>query len=276
MLVRADLHTHSTASDGTSTPQEVMHAAKAAGLDVVALTDHDTSAGWAPALRAAQEVGLVLVPGAEISSRARGASVHVLSYLHDPTHPGLREVLERSRTSRERRARAMADLIGRDYPLTWDDVLAHTPPGATVGRPHLADALVANGVGGSRDEVFADILRDRGRYDVPYDAPSPVEAVRLVRAAGGVAVVAHPRGRSAPLSDAAIAELAAAGLQGIEVDHRDHDEVTRDALRGLAVDLGLFVTGSSDYHGWGKPNLVGENLTAPVVVEQILDAAGRT
>lgn len=273
--MRADLHTHSTASDGTSSPAAVIADAARAGLDVVALTDHDTTAGWSEASVAAGEAGIRLIPGTEISTRQGPARVHLLSYLHDPDDAALAAVLERSRTSRERRAKEMVRLIGRDYPLTWQDVLDHTPDGATVGRPHLADALVAQGVAASRDAIFADILRDRGPYDVPYDAPTPIEAVRLVRAAGGVPVIAHPRARTGQLSEDAIAELAEAGLFGLEADHRDHSQADRERLRGLAVELGLVVTGSSDYHGWGKPNVLGENLTAPVVVEQILEAAGR-
>lgn len=271
-LVRIDLHTHSTASDGTDSPADLVRAAKQAGLDVVALTDHDTTAGWAEAEQAARQEGIGLVRGSEISTRTRGGSVHLLSYLHDPDNTALAESLQRARTSRVRRARAMTDLLARDYPLTWEDVLAHTPEGATVGRPHLADALVTLGVARNRDEVFLAILADGGRYDVPYDVPTPIELVALVRDAGGVPVIAHPGAkRGLPvLSDAAIADLAAAGLVGLEVDHRDHSEAERTRLRALAADLGLLVTGSSDYHGTGKLNQLGEHTTAPQVLEEIL------
>ena len=270
-----DLHTHSAASDGTDPPRKVMEDAAAAGLTVVALTDHDTTAGWDEAAEAALEHGIALVRGAEISTRAATAtgsvSVHVLGYLHDPTHPDLLGELEKTRESRLGRARRMTELLGQDFPITWDDVLARTEDGATVGRPHLADALVALGVVASRDEAFATMLHPGAPYYVPYYAPDTVATVRAVRAAGGVPVMAHPgadaRGRV--VEETTIEELAAAGLAGLEADHRDHTPETRARLRDLAATLGLLVTGSSDYHGTGKPNRLGENTTAPEVLAAI-------
>ena len=266
-----DLHTHSTASDGTDTPGQVVEAAAAAGLSVVALTDHDSAAGWDEAAEAAAGAGVALVRGAEISTISDRVSVHLLAYLHDPTHPALVAELERTRASRLTRLERMAELLGEDYPITWEDVLAQTGPDATVGRPHLADALVAAGVVGTRDEAFATMLRPGTRYYVPHLAPDTVDAVRAVRAAGGVPVFAHPgasqRGRVLPPET--IEELAGAGLAGLEVDHRDHDAPTRARLRDLARALGLLVTGSSDYHGAGKPNRIGENTTDPAVLAQI-------
>jgi predicted metal-dependent phosphoesterase TrpH len=266
-----DLHTHSTASDGTDAPGQVMEAAAAAGLAVVALTDHDTAAGWDEAAAAAARTGVALVRGAEISTTSDHISVHMLAYLHDPTHPDLVHELQRTRASRLTRLERMAALLGEDFPITWDDVLAQTSEDATVGRPHLADALVAAGVVATRDEAFATMLRPGTRYYVPHTAPDTVTAVRVIRAAGGVPVFAHPgaaqRGRV--VGEDRIEELAAAGLAGLEVDHRDHDDATRARLRDLARTLGLFVTGSSDYHGAGKPNRIGENTTTPGVLEQI-------
>lgn len=266
-----DLHTHSTASDGTDAPGEVVEAAARAGLTVVALTDHDSAAGWDEAAAAASRTGVALVRGAEISTIDAGVSVHVLAYLHDPAHPALLRELERTRTSRVARLERMAELLAEDYPITWTDVLAQTAPGATVGRPHLADALVAAGVVVSRDEAFATMLRPGTRYYVPHDAPSTTEAVRAVRAAGGVPVIAHPgaseRGRVIP--ESTIEALADDGLAGLEVDHRDHDAATRLRLRELARSLDLLVTGSSDYHGDGKPNLIGENTTSPEALDAI-------
>ena len=269
--VRIDLHTHSTASDGTTSPADVVREAAAAGLDVVALTDHDTTAGWEEAITAAGEHAVAVVRGTEITCRGAGTTVHLLSYLHDPTEPVLAGVLERSRGARVSRAQRMAELIGRDFPLTWSDVLDHTPEGATVGRPHLADALVTLGVARDREEAFARILYSGGPNSVPYDVPRPRDAVTLVLAAGGVPVLAHPAAgrRGAILSDEQIAELAAAGLVGLEVDHRDHDDAERARLLGLARDLDLLVTGSSDYHGAGKPNRLGEHTTHPDVLESI-------
>lgn len=269
--MRIDLHTHSTASDGTEPPAEVVASAARAGLDVVALTDHDTTAGWAEAERAAHEHGVALVRGTEVSARARGVSVHLLAYLQDPAHPALVAELERTRVARDGRARAMVDLIAEDHPLTWEDVLEHTSPGTVVGRPHIADALVRLGVVASRDAAFAELLRSDGPYHVPHYAPSAADAVRAVRAAGGVPVFAHPgadgRGRIVP--DAVFDELAAVGLAGLEVHHRDHTPAQRERLTGIAERLGLLVTGSSDYHGAGKANRLGENLTPPAVLADI-------
>ncbi|GLY56454.1 metal-dependent phosphoesterase [Cellulosimicrobium cellulans] len=269
--VRIDLHTHSTASDGTDAPGEVVEAAAAAGLDVVALTDHDTTAGWAQATDAALAHGVALVRGAEISARSGGISVHVLSYLHDPAHAALLAELDRTRDARTSRARRMVDLIAEDYPITWEDVLAQTVAGTTIGRPHIADALVAAGLAPDRSAAFATILATDTPYYVPHYAPDAVVAVRGIRAAGGVPVFAHPGadGRGRVVADAVIEEMAEAGLAGLEVFHRDHDERQRARLEDLARTLGLFVTGSSDYHGAGKPNRLGENTTAPTVLEQI-------
>ncbi|WP_125776904.1 PHP domain-containing protein [Antribacter gilvus] len=273
-----DLHTHSTASDGTDAPDQVMEAAAAAGLSTVALTDHDTTSGWPAATAAALRLGVALVRGAEISALSsdtatpgRGVSVHLLSYLHDPDHPALLAELTRTRADRETRAQRMVELLAEDFPITWEDVLAQTEPGTTIGRPHLADALVASGRVRDRDEAFATVLRPGTRYYVGHYAPAAVAAVRAVRAAGGVPVFAHPgadaRGRIVP--DSTIEELAQAGLAGLEVDHRDHTPEMRRHLRGLAEALGLLVTGSSDYHGTGKTNRIGENTTAPDVLEAI-------
>jgi predicted metal-dependent phosphoesterase TrpH len=273
--VRIDLHVHSTASDGTQPPAEVVAEAAAAGLDVVALTDHDTTAGWPEAAEAARRLGVVLVPGAEISCQAGGVSVHLLSYLHDPAETELVAEMERTRTDRLSRARRMVGLIAVDLPLTWEEVESRVEPGATVGRPHIADAMVAKGLVADRDEAFATVLHSGSRYHVRHYAPDAERAVRLVRRAGGVPVMAHPlaarRGRV--VSDAVIAGLAAAGLAGLEVDHRDHDPAQREHLRALAARLGLLATGASDYHGTGKANRIGENLTSAETYQRIEAAA---
>lgn len=269
--MRIDLHVHSTASDGTQPPAAVVAEAAAAGVGVVALTDHDTTAGLAQASAAAREHGVVLVPGAEVSCQAGGVSVHLLSYLHDPAEPELAAEMLRTRTDRLSRARRMVELIAADHPLTWAEVAERVAPGATVGRPHIADAMVAKGLVADRDEAFAQVLHSRGRYHVRHYAPDAERAVRLVRRAGGVPVMAHPLAarRGHVVSDDVIAGLAAAGLLGLEVDHRDHEPAEREHLRGLAAELGLLATGSSDYHGAGKVNRIGENVTAPEVFERI-------
>jgi len=274
--VRVDLHTHSRVSDGTDSPAEVVAAAARAGLDVVALTDHDTTRGWAEAEAAAVRHHVALVRGAELSCRADGASVHLLSYLHDAGDADLLAEGERVRRSRVDRAREMVERIAADHALTWDDVLAQTQSGTTVGRPHIADALVAVGLVADRGEAFASILATGSPYYVPYYATALLSAVRMVRAAGGVPVLAHPgaaaRGRI--VSDGTIRAAAEAGLAGLEVDHRDHTPAQRARLSVLAADLGLLVTGSSDYHGAGKPNRLGERTTSPEVLAAVV-AQGR-
>ena len=270
--MRIDLHAHSNVSDGTQAPAEVIASAAGAGLDVVALTDHDSTDGWAEASAAARELAVALVPGMEISCRTReGISVHLLSYLHDPTHPGLVEEITKSKDARFTRAERMVSLLAEDYPLSWDDVIHHVAPGATLGRPHIADALVAAGVVEDRSEAFESILTSHSRYWVQHYAPDPAYAVELVREAGGVPVFAHPvassRGRI--VGDRTYREMIDAGLAGLEIDHRDNPEEGRVFLRRLAERHGLLVTGSSDYHGAGKPNLLGENLTAPEVLARI-------
>jgi len=273
-VVRIDLHVHSDASDGTDSPSQVVEVAAEAGLDAIALTDHDTTAGWLAAAEAARRRGVVLVPGVELSCQWRGIGVHLLAYLHDPHHAALAREIARTRGDRVGRARAMVERISAHYALAWDDVVAATPLGATVGRPHIADAMVARGHMTTRDEAFASVLRSGSPYYVRHYAPDVVRAVGLVRAAGGVAVMAHPRaarrGRVVPAE--VIAELASVGMAGLEVDHRDHLDDERAELRGLARELGLFVTGSSDYHGAGKPNRIGEHLSDPAVLEAIEDA----
>lgn len=274
--VRIDPHTHSDASDGTDRPADVVAAAAAAGLDVVGLTDHDTTAGWAEASDAARRHGVALLRGIELTARAAGRSVHVLAYLPDPQDPGLVELMSRARTERVDRAREMVDRLATDLPITWADVEAHTEPGATVGRPHIADALVGLGLVADRGEAFAGVLATGSPYHVPHRAPSATAVVRAVRAAGGVPVVAHPGAvdRGEVLARATLAELVDAGLAGIEVDHAEHDAATRARLRAFAEEAGLLVTGASDYHGAGKPNRIGENTTVPEVYEAIV-AAGR-
>ena len=270
-----DLHTHSTASDGTESPADLIASAAAAGVDVLAITDHDTAAGWPEAAAAAARHGVALVRGAELSCTAGGISVHLLGYLFDPEAPALVAESVAARVSRERRARRMVERLSEDYALDWEDVAHQSRGGATIGRPHIADALVARGHVETRDEAFATILRTGSRYFVSHYATDALDAVRLLRAAGGVPVFAHPAAsqRGWIVSEATIEQMADAGLLGLEVDHRDHDETARRRLRELAAALGLFVTGSSDYHGTGKLNRLAENTTSPETLAT-LEAVG--
>lgn len=276
--MRIDLHTHSSASDGTDTPADLVRAAKAAGLDVVALTDHDATSGWAEAADAADEVGITLVPGLEISTKFRHRGVHLLAYLPDPTHPALAAALDRILVGRTERTPAIVDALRRHgIEITEDDVRREAGGSVAAGRPHVADALVRLGVSADRTEAFTDLLNPgRPGYANRYAAPLE-EMIRLVTAAGGVAVIAHPWGRigGSVLDEEALAGLRDLGLAGIEVDHQDHDPAARARLRGIARDLDLLVTGSSDHHGLGKVDHdLGVNTTDPEQYERLLALAG--
>ncbi|MFD8211931.1 PHP domain-containing protein [Streptomyces sp. NPDC059695] len=269
--MRIDLHTHSTASDGTDSPAELVRNAAAAGLDVVALTDHDTTRGHAEAI-AALPAGMTLVTGAELSCRMDGVGLHMLAYLFDPEEPALLAERELVRDDRVPRARGMvAKLQELGVPVTWDQV-ARIAGDGSVGRPHIAEALVELGVVRDVSGAFTpEWLADGGRAYVEKHELDAVDAIRLVKAAGGVTVFAHPLAvkRGQVLSEASMARLAEAGLDGVEVDHMDHDEATRARLRGLAKELGLLTTGSSDYHGSRKTCRPGEYTTDPEIYGEI-------
>jgi predicted metal-dependent phosphoesterase TrpH len=275
--VRIDLHTHSRASDGTDTPAGLVRAAAKARLDVLAITDHDTSDGWAEAAEAAAGTGITLVPGMEISTRHGGRAVHLLAFLPDPTYPPLAAQLQRVLSGRESRVPAMIDKLNRlGIDVTAEDVRRAADGSAATGRPHVADALVTLGVVADRTQAFAEYLgwgkpAHVDRYAVPLE-----EAIRAVAGAGGVSVIAHPWGRGGlgRPDESTLAALQAIGLAGIEVDHQDHDAAARQELRAIARSLGLVATGSSDYHGDGKLNHeLGCNTTAPEEYEWLLDLA---
>ncbi len=272
-----DLHTHSSVSDGTERPAELVEAAVAAGLAAVAITDHDSTAGWAEALAAAEGTDTVVIPGIELSTQLEYASVHILGYFVDPEHADLVRATAEIREERFGRAAAMVGRIAQDYSITWDDVLAQMSEGTTVGRPHIADALVAKGIVPDRTAAFRTILHWRGGYYQPHRAPLPVSGVELIVAAGGVPVIAHPgaRGPSTLFDDARIRELVRAGLAGIELHHRDNDPARLPMWRAWAAEHDLIETGSSDYHGAGKPNRLGEHTTDPAQFARILERAGR-
>ena len=260
-----DLHTHTTCSDGTDRPRDLVNKAIVQGLEVLGIADHDTTSGWKEAAQALRG-SLKLALGAEISCLTTdGVSVHMLGMLFDPNHEEMQQVLEETRDGRLPRMRKMIEKMHAEgMDISIEDVEKAMPVGATMGRPHLADALVAKKIVKSRDEAFIDLLHNDSRFYVSHAAPTPVEAIALIRRAGGVAVIAHPfashRGEILKPDD--FADLVAAGLNGIEVDHRDQNPDERAMLRVIARELDLVVTGSSDYHGTGKMNLLAENHTS--------------
>jgi len=272
--VRIDLHTHSNRSDGTDTPTELVENAAARGLDVLAITDHDSTVGWDEADEAASRVGVRLLHGIEISTELDGQSVHLLGYEFDPADADLLAELQRVLDGRDNRLpRVLSRLQGLGIDITEADVERWSGNAAASGRPHVADALIELGVVVDRTEAFDRYLKPgRPAYVDRYAAPLR-DAVRLLVAAGGRAVVAHPwsRGSDRVVTAELLAELQGLGLRGIEVDHNDHDAAARAALRGIAADLDLVVTGSSDYHGTGKTDFdLGCNTTAPEQLERLL------
>ena len=285
-----DLHLHSTCSDGNESPRTVIEQASVHGLDIVALTDHDTTEGWAEAAEACNEHGMSFVPGMELSAVVPGGSVHVLAYLFDPTEPNLAAECAQIRDDRYWRLNAMSDKLAVDYPqMTREFVHSFHTEGGTLGRPTLARALQALGVVDSISEAFDTILAaDNERYYVGHYAPTVERAIELVRGAGGVPVMAHPwtLGRTsiafATMGDEAVhgifARLHARGLGGVEIDHEENTPYGRDRLREIAADLGLIVTGSSDYHGRGmKPVSPGAHTTSPEMLDRIIaQATGST
>jgi len=260
-----DLHTHTTCSDGTDSPRELVNKAIVQGIEVLGITDHDTTSGWHEATQSLRG-SLQLALGAEISCLTNdGVSVHMLGLLFDPLHEEMQQVLEETRDGRLPRMRKMIEKMRAEgMDISIEDVEKAMPSGATMGRPHLADALVAKKIVKSRDEAFIDLLHNDSRFYVSHAAPTPVEAIALIRRAGGVAVIAHPfashRGQILKAED--FIDLLSAGLNGIEVDHRDQNPDERAMLRVIALELDLVMTGSSDYHGTGKLNSLAENHTS--------------
>ena len=285
-----DLHTHSRASDGSESPAEVIAAAARAGIHTVALTDHDTVSGWAEATEAATALGVGFIPGIEPSTQVfdetnnfEPHSVHLLGYLLDPEHPVLVEELVKLRSHRDNRLQLMVDKLAKDFPISWLEVRAGIPEGATPGRPHIAEVLIAKGIVRDTTEAFEHILAGDGPYHVPHYAPTLETGIRVIREAGGVPVLAHPLSRGGtPLTDVRgpIDEAVARyqrwcelGLLGVELHHRENVPEQQPALDDVAQRLGLIVTGSSDYHGSKKPNPLGEHTTSPESLRQILDTA---
>ena len=271
---RIDLHTHSTASDGTTPPDVLVREARERGLDVVALTDHDTTGGW-DAAAAALPPGLALVRGAEVSCVSGGISLHLLAYLFDPDEPAFAAARDELQASRTGRAERMARLLEADGTgVTWQRV--QQLAGGTVGRPHVAQALIEQGHVATVSEAFTpQWIGTHGRYWVEKIELDVLDALRLVAGAGGFSVFAHPRAaqRGRTVGDEVIADMAAAGLGGLEVDHVDHDDAARAQLRALADELGLVTTGSSDFHGTHKTVQLGAHTTGDQAYEQLVAGA---
>ena len=262
-----DLHTHTTASDGTDKPFEMLQNARKAGLTVVAMTDHDSIEGWREVRSNRDQIppGLTIVPGAEVSTRTQlGMSVHIVGLLFDAKNAQLAKLLSDTRDDRIPRMEKMIEKLQvAGYQVTMEDVEEVKPVGATLGRPHLADALIKNGIVASRDEAFAELLHNNSQFYVSHWAPSPVEAIKAIAAAGGVSILAHPfaEKRGAVLTFGEVTELAAAGLNGIERNKRDQDEAAHSKIDQLSSEHNLIKVGSSDYHGSARANQLGEEQT---------------
>ena len=267
-----DLHTHTTASDGTDSPFALVKKALATGVTTLGITDHDSTAGWAEAITAIQpQIQLVL--GAEVSCLTTdGISVHMLGLLFDGEDQQMQQMLSDSRDTRLPRMRKMVALLQADgFDISLEDVYKAAPDQATIGRPHLADALVAKKIVATRDEAFADLLHNESKYYVTHAAPTPADAIATIKRAGGVAVIAHPFAsrRGQILTADTFQDLVAAGLDGIEVHHRDQNAAEQQVLTEIAGELHLVTTGASDYHGTGKLNAMAEHTTHPAQWEAL-------
>lgn len=275
-----DLHLHSTMSDGTDAPADVVRAAHHAGVRTMALTDHDTTAGWAEAESVCKELGMTFIPGMEFTAQGvRG--VHLLAYLFDPNHAGITREMHRIVERRDTRAKVITDRLAEDYDITWEDVQVYSE-GGTTGRPHIASAMKDRGHITSIDEFFA-LVHKGSKYYEPSPAVDVVKGIRLVREAGGVPIIAHPTGRGQKkegepgktMPREHLEMLLEAGLAGFELDHREN----RNNPEGLAKlweyaeEYDFIVTGSSDFHGSRKPNTPGENTTSPEMLERIIAEA---
>ena len=276
-----DLHAHTTASDGSDTPTELVRNAVEAGVHTLAITDHDTTGGWEEAVAAVRQldVAFTLIRGTEFSciydTGGGRISLHLLGYLFDPDAEALKAERARMRESRLGRGEAIVEaLVAAGYPISWQQVIDIAGGGA-VGRPHIGQALMQAGVVGSVTEAFADLLSSSSPYYVPKREMPVQLAIELIRQAGGVPVIAHPwaRKRGRILDEAALRSLVAPGLLGIEVDHPDHAGADRTRLAELSEELGLVSTGSSDYHGTRKAVRLGAEGTSPQALERLLSLA---
>lgn len=272
MLV--DLHVHTTASDGSDSPEEVVIMARKVGLKAIGVTDHDTIGGVAEAIRAGKRLGLEVIEGIELSTEYRGQEVHVLGYLMDLENGILLDHLTRSRKSRLDRIYKMIDKLKQlNLAISISDVLQEAA-GDSLGRPHLARVLVRRGVVSSVGEAFEHYLGKGGLAFVPRKKSTPWQAVKIIRQAGGVAVLAHPG--LAGIDDC-IPSLVEAGLQGIEVYHPQHSKSDIERYKKIADRWALLVTGGSDYHGRGLKGIeaLGNIIVSYEVVERLRKMAAK-
>lgn len=251
--MRIDLHTHSHCSDGTDTPCQLVRRAKKKGLDVVALTDHDTVAGWDEAMTAATSIGITLIKGAEFSTSNLELSQHLLGYEFDPTHTGMAVLLREAAGSRQRRVERIHDaLADAGRAVDEDSVMRLVIGGGLPNKKHFARA-VSERYRIDEEAVYDDLLGEGQPASIRRWKPTTEEAIMIIKDAGGVAVLAHPRARGLRVNDAdRIAQLVVAGLSGLEVEHPDHAADDRGLLLELAEQHGLVPTGASDYHGTNK------------------------
>lgn len=272
MPARYDLHTHSVHSDGTTTPAAIAEEAASIGLAGFSLTDHDTVEGWDEAREASRLLGIEFLPGMEVTTKHDHRSTHLLAYGIDPTSRELTSALSKVRSSRHGRAREMVSRLAADFDIDWASVIEGGED-RTLGRPHIADALVNAGYYPDRGAAFEQVLHPRSPYYVPTYAIDTVEAIRMVREAGGISVLAHPAAgrmtRSVDLS--ALEEFVAAGLWGIELDHPENRADWIPLLTEFAEGNGLHITGASDYHGAGKANRLGERTSSAESWQAIRD-----
>jgi predicted metal-dependent phosphoesterase TrpH len=273
-----DLHTHSDESDGTFTPSEVVRRAAELGLDVVALTDHDTTAGLEEAGEAAREVGLELVPGVEFSAEYQGTSIHVLCYWMDVSNEELQTELQRLRDDRFRRGEMMIEkLQALGFDISFERV-RRIAGGGNIVRPHVAQAMVEAGIVADEAEAFDRYIADGGPAHAPKHALDPLDSVDLIGRTGGVCVLAHPGmwGDQASVPGDLIAAMAERGMVGLEVDHTDHTPEQRATYRAMAERLGLVATGGSDCHGTRyDPIRLGSSLCDPEQFAALRARAGR-
>lgn len=271
-MKRADLHMHTTASDGVYTPERLVRAAKAMGLAAIAITDHDVTDGVEEGMRVGAEIGMEVLPGVEINTDHGDTEVHVLGYCMDLADAEMQNTMDWLRQGRVDRARAMVEALGAlGFPLDWNRVQEIAGPGA-IGRPHIAEALIEAGHVAMRREAFDRFIGNGGPAYVPRARFDATDAIHAIRAAGGVPVAAHP---AKIRNDALIPSLAEAGLLGLEAYHSDHTEADGDRYRQMADDLGLLWTGGSDFHGNIETRPLG-GVTVPYTQVEALKARSRT